>query len=293
MNLLRALATVSGMTLISRILGFVRDAVIARMFGAGLATDAFFVAFRIPNLLRRLFAEGAFSQAFVPILAEYRERNGAEDTRTLVDRTATLLTLALVVVTAAGIAAAPLIIYLTAPGFSAEPEKFALTVALLRVTFPYILLISLVSLAGGILNTWSRFAIPAFTPTLLNVAFIVGAVVFAHHFARPVMVLAWSVVVGGVLQLALQVPALVRIGMLPRWRFAPGDPGVRRILKLMGPMTYSPHVYPVLWEGVKCVVVKRKLYEIEPMAYAFLVGFARDNELEVRPTSALGVGEPS
>ena len=235
MNLLRALATVSGMTLISRILGFVRDAVIARMFGAGLATDAFFVAFRIPNLLRRLFAEGAFSQAFVPILAEYRERNGAEDTRTLVDRTATLLTLALLVVTAVGIAAAPLIIYLTAPGFSAEPEKFALTVALLRVTFPYILLISLVSLAGGILNTWSRFAIPAFTPTLLNVAFIVGAVVFAHHFARPVMVLAWSVVVGGVLQLALQVPALVRIGMLPRWRFAPGDPGVRRILKLMGP----------------------------------------------------------
>jgi putative peptidoglycan lipid II flippase len=235
MNLLRAMATISGMTLISRILGFVRDAVIARSFGAGLETDAFFVAFRIPNLLRRLFAEGAFSQAFVPILAEYRTRNGTAETKLLVDRVATLLTLALFVATALGIAIAPVIVYVSAPGFSATAEKFDLTVAMLRVTFPYILFISLVSLAAGILNTWSRFAVPAFTPTLLNVAFIVGALFLSPYFDPPVMVLAWAVFAGGVLQLALQVPYLARLGMLPRPRLALADPGVRRVLLLMGP----------------------------------------------------------
>src|SRR3990170_2486018 len=139
MNLLRALATISGMTLISRILGFVRDAVIARLFGAGLYTDAFFVAFRIPNLLRRLFAEGAFAQAFVPVLAEYKTREGEAQTRRLVDRTATMLSVALVAVTSLGIAVAPLIVYVGAPGFAAEPAKFDVTVSLLRVTFPYII----------------------------------------------------------------------------------------------------------------------------------------------------------
>src|SRR3954462_4179474 len=172
MNLLRALVTVSGLTLVSRILGFARDFIIARAFGAGVATDAFFVAFRLPNLLRRLFAEGAFSQAFGPILAENRNREGEAATKRLVDRTATLLALALLAVSLLGILIAPLIIYVSAPGFSASPEKFDLTVAMLRITFPYILLISLVSLAGGILNTWSRFAVPAFTPSLLNVAMI-------------------------------------------------------------------------------------------------------------------------
>jgi putative peptidoglycan lipid II flippase len=235
MNLLKAMATISGMTLISRVLGFVRDAVIARTFGAGLETDAFFVAFRIPNLLRRLFAEGAFSQAFVPILAEYRTRNGAAETKLLTDRVATLLALALLVTSAFGIAIAPLIVYVSAPGFAASTEKFDLTVALLRVTFPYILFISLVALAAGILNTWSRFAVPAFTPTLLNVAFIVGALFFAPYFDPPVMVLAWAVLAGGVLQLALQVPYLARLEMLPRPRLALADPGVRRILILMGP----------------------------------------------------------
>ena len=170
MSLLKTLATVSSMTFVSRILGFVRDVLIARLFGAGLATDAFFVAFRIPNLLRRLFAEGAFSQAFVPVLSEYRTRRGDSETKLLVDRTATLLTLALLAATALGVAAAPLIIYVSAPGFAATPAKFDLTVAMLRVTFPYILFISLVSLAGGVLNTWSRFAVPALTPTLLNLS---------------------------------------------------------------------------------------------------------------------------
>jgi putative peptidoglycan lipid II flippase len=239
MNLLRALATVSSMTLVSRILGFARDAVIARLFGAGLATDAFFVAFRIPNLLRRLFAEGAFSQAFVPILAEYRTRNGEVETRLLVDRVATALSLAVLAVSVAGILAAPWIIYLSAPGFSAAPEKFELTVAMLRITFPYLVFISLVSLAGGILNTWSRFAVPAFTPTLLNLSFIFCALVFAPYFRPPVLVLAWAVLVGGVLQLALQLPALARIGVLPRLRPDFLDPGVKRILRQMGPAVFG------------------------------------------------------
>jgi putative peptidoglycan lipid II flippase len=215
------------------------------LFGAGLATDAFFVAFRIPNLLRRLFAEGAFSQAFVPVLSEYRTRRGDSETKLLVDRTATLLTLALLAATALGVAAAPLIIYVSAPGFAATPAKFDLTVAMLRITFPYILFISLVSLAGGILNTWSRFAIPALTPALLNLAFIFGALFFAPYFEPPVMVLAWAVFVGGALQLALQIPALSKIGMLPRPRLSFSDPGVRRILLLMGPAAFGVSVAQV------------------------------------------------
>jgi putative peptidoglycan lipid II flippase len=245
MNLLRALATVSSMTLVSRVLGFVRDAVIARLFGAGLATDAFFVAFRIPNLLRRLFAEGAFSQAFVPILAEYRTRNGEGETRLLVDRVATALSLAVLAVSIVGIFAAPWIIYVSAPGFSATPEKFDLTVAMLRITFPYLLFISLVSLAGGILNTWSRFAIPALTPTLLNVSFIVCALFIAPYFHPPVLVLAWAVIVGGALQLALQLPFLARIGMLPRLRPDFSDPGVRRVLRQMGPAVFGVSIAQV------------------------------------------------
>ena len=243
MNLLKALATVSSMTLVSRILGFVRDVLIARLFGAGLATDAFFVAFRIPNTLRRLFAEGAFSQAFVPVLSEYRTRRGDSETKLLVDRTASLLALALLAATALGVAAAPIIIYVSAPGFAASPAKFDLTVAMLRTTFPYILFISLV--AGGILNTWSRFAIPALTPALLNLSFIFGALFLSPYFEPPVMVLAWAVFVGGALQLALQVPALAKIGMLPRPRLSFSDPGVRRILLLMGPAVLGVSVAQV------------------------------------------------
>ncbi|HWM41438.1 MAG TPA: lipid II flippase MurJ, partial [Burkholderiales bacterium] len=190
MNLLRILATVSSLTMVSRVLGYVRDFFIARAFGAGLLTDAFFVAFKIPNLLRRLFAEGAFSQAFVPILGEYKNKTSPEETKSLTDAIATLLFLALVVAAALGVALAPFIVYLTAPGFADEPEKFAVTVQLLRITFPYIVFISLVALSAGILNTWNRFAVPAITPALLNVAFIVGAAFFAGHFDPPVLVLA-------------------------------------------------------------------------------------------------------
>jgi putative peptidoglycan lipid II flippase len=239
MNLLRALATISGMTLLSRVLGFARDFVIARTFGAGMVTDAFFVAFKLPNLLRRMFAEGAFSQAFVPILGEYKNKRGDDETRILVDHVASLLAMALFVITAIGIATAPLLVWISAPGFAADAGKFELTVTLTRITFPYILFMSLVALSGGILNTWSRFALPAFTPVLLNITFIGMALFAAPYFDPPVLVLAWAVFIGGLLQLAIQLPALKKIAMLPRpslnWRAAWADPGVRRILTLMGP----------------------------------------------------------
>src|SRR3990167_2653955 len=245
MNLLKALAAVGSMTLMSRILGFVRDTLIARVFGAGLYTDAFFVAFKIPNLLLRLFAEGAFSQAFVPVLAEYKNQRGPEGTRLLVDHVATLLFLALMVVTLLGMLAAPVVVYVSAPGFRAEPDKFALTVDMLRIIFPYILFISLVSLAGGILNTYSRFSVPAFTPVLLNLSFIVAALFFAPYFHPPAMVLAWAVLVGGVLQLAFQVPYLAKIGLLPRFSINLHDEGVWRILKLMGPAVFGVSIAQV------------------------------------------------
>jgi len=245
MNLLRTLATVSSMTLLSRILGFVRDFIIARVFGAGMATDAFFVAFKLPNLLRRLFAEGAFSQAFVPILGEYKSRRSAEETRQLVDRVATTLTLALFAVTLLGVAAAPLLVYVSAPGFLADTGKYELTVTLTRITFPYILFMSLVALAGGVLNTWSRFAIPAVTPALLNLSMIALALVAVPWFAQPVLALGWAVFLGGVLQLGLQLPALSRIGMLPRFAPVWRDPGVRRVLILMGPAVVGVSVSQV------------------------------------------------
>ncbi len=242
MNLLKALATISSFTLLSRITGFIRDLLIARAFGAGMMTDAFFVAFKLPNLLRRLFAEGAFSQAFVPILAEYRNKQGEDATRQLVNQVASLLTLLLVAVAAVGVIAAPGLVYLTASGFADDPAKFNLTVDLLQVTFPYIAFISLVALSAGILNTWSRFSVPAFTPVLLNVAMILAATVMAPLFDPPVMALAWGVLLGGALQLALQIPALLRIGMLPRPTLDFSDPGVRRILILMGPATLGVSV---------------------------------------------------
>ncbi|MFY9314444.1 MAG: murein biosynthesis integral membrane protein MurJ [Burkholderiales bacterium] len=244
MNLLRALATVSGLTMLSRVLGYVRDFFIARVFGASLVTDAFFVAFKIPNLLRRMFAEGAFSQAFVPILAEHRNRD-PEGVRSLIDCVATLLGIALVLAALFGIAAAPLIVYVTAPGFAGDPGKFELTVQLLRITFPYIVFISLVALASGILNTWSRFAVPAVTPVLLNVSFIVGAAFFADRFDPPVLVLAWAVFAGGLLQLLLQLPFLARLGLLPRWRLDLRHPGVRRVLTLMAPAAFGVSVSQV------------------------------------------------
>jgi putative peptidoglycan lipid II flippase len=245
MNLLRALLAVSSLTMVSRVLGYARDFLIARIFGASLATDAFFVAFKIPNLLRRMFAEGAFSQAFVPVLSEFRNTRPAEETRTLVDGIATLLLLALVVTAALGMALAPVIVYVTAPGFAADPAKFELTVTLLRITFPYIVFISLVALAAGLLNTWNRFSVPAITPALLNVSFIVAALFFADRFHPPVLVLAWAVFAGGALQLAFQVPFLLRMRLLPRWRLDFRHPGVRKVLFLMAPAAFGVSVSQV------------------------------------------------
>ena len=235
MNLLKAAASVSGMTLVSRITGFVRDMLIAVAFGAGMATDAFVVAFRIPNLLRRLFAEGAFSQAFVPVLGEYRKRRGDEETRILAGKVMATLAAALFVTTLVGVLAAPWLVYLFAGGFAADPAKFDLTVTMLRICFPYILFVSLVSFSAGLLNTYGSFKAPAFTPALLNFVFIAFALWVAPHLERPVMALAWAVFFGGLVQLAFQVPFLKRVGMLPRPIWHPRDEGVVRILKLMGP----------------------------------------------------------
>jgi putative peptidoglycan lipid II flippase len=239
MNLLKALFTVSSMTLLSRVLGFVRDAVIARIFGAGAVTDAFFVAFRLPNLLRRMFAEGAFSQAFVPIFAEVRNRQGDDAARALAVRCAGALILVLLLVTALGVLLAPVVVMVTAPGFAAEPATFDLTVDLLRVTFPYILFISLTALAAGILNSHGRFTIPALAPALLNVSFIVAALFVAPHLERPVMALAWGALVGGILQLGLQWPVLQRIGYARMPRLDLADVGVRRVARQMGPALFG------------------------------------------------------
>ena len=245
MNLLKALGTISSMTLLSRILGFVRDTVVARVFGAQLAADAFFVAFKIPNFLRRLFAEGAFSQAFVPILGEYKNSRGADELRDLIDHVAGMLTLALAVVTLLGVLAAPWIIYVSAPGFAGDLDKFALTVDLLRITFPYILFISLTALAGSILNTFGRFAVPAFTPVLLNVSFIVFALWLTPYFNPPAMALAWAVLAGGVMQLAFQWPYLIRLRVMPRFKLNFQHEGMRRVMRQMGPALFGVSVAQV------------------------------------------------
>jgi len=245
MNLLKALAKVGSMTFVSRILGFVRDTLIARVFGAGMLSDAFIVAFKIPNLLRRISAEGAFSQAFVPILAEYKSQRSFDETHGLVNRVATWLGIILVVVTLLGMLAAPWIVSLIAPGFRADATKMQLTVELLRITFPYIFFISLVSMAGGVLNTYNRFGIPAFTPVWLNVSMIAAVLFFADYFDEPIKVLAWAVFIGGFLQLVFQVPFLKQIGLLPKFDFKRDDEGVWRILKLMGPAVLGVSVAQV------------------------------------------------
>ena len=235
MNLLRALSTISGMTLLSRITGLARESLKAAAFGAGLQMDAFEAAFRLPNILRRLFAEGAFSQAFVPIFAEYRRQRGEAETKALVGRVGSLLAVGLLFVSIIGVLAAPWLVYVLAAGFSETPGKVELTATMIRIVFPYILFVSLVSLAGGVLNVYRQFAIPAFTPVLLNVAIIGAALFLAPYCNPPIVALAWGVAIGGVAQLALQIRPLWKIGMLPRWDFDWRDEGVRRVLIAMGP----------------------------------------------------------
>jgi putative peptidoglycan lipid II flippase len=248
MNLLRAAATVSGLTLLSRITGLIRENLTASIFGASAFTDAFFVAFRLPNLLRRMFAEGAFSQAFVPILAQAKARidsgqladpaGAAAEMRGFVDRVGSALFWALVLVSIAGVVAAPWLVTLLAAGLQEQPEAFASAVTMTRWMFPYIAFVSLVALAAGILNTWKQFAVPAVTPVLLNLCFIGAALWLTPYFDPPIHALAAGVVLGGVVQLAVQLPALARIGMLPRpvgplKAFL--DAGTRRVLRQMGP----------------------------------------------------------
>ncbi len=235
MKLLRALSTVSGMTLLSRITGLARESLKAAAFGAGVQMDAFEAAFRLPNILRRLFAEGAFSQAFVPIFAEYRRQRGQDATKALVGRVGTLLAVALLAISILGILAAPALVYLLATGFKDTPGKVDLTAQMIRIVFPYILFVSLVSLAGGVLNVYRRFAIPAFTPVLLNLSIIGAALFLAPYCNPPITALAWGVLIGGVAQLALQIRPLVAIGMFPRPRLDWRDEGVRRVLLAMGP----------------------------------------------------------
>ena len=242
MNLLGALAKVGSLTMVSRILGFVRDTIIARAFGAGMATDAFFVAFKLPNLLRRVFAEGAFAQAFVPILAEYKETRSPEATQAFVRHVAGMLSFVLVIVTALGILAAPWVIYVSAPGFAKDADKFQLSIDLLRVTFPYILLISLSSFVGSILNSYHKFGIPAFTPTFLNISFIVFSLFFIPYFDPPVMALAWAVFVGGVLQLVFQLPWLAKQGFLNLPKLDFKNSAVNRVIKQMMPAVFAASV---------------------------------------------------
>ena len=234
MNLLSLLGKVGSMTMLSRILGFVRDMIIARVFGAGDATDAFFTAFKLPNLLRRIFAEGAFAQAFVPILAEYKQTKSPEATREFVRHIAGMLTFVLTI--------APWIIHATATGFANKPDKLALSADLLRIMFPYILLISLSSFVGSILNTYHKFQIPAFTPVLLNLSFISFALFLVPYFDPPITALAWAVFVGGVLQLVFQLPWLAKQGFLNLPKLDFKNSAVNRVIKQMTPAVFAASV---------------------------------------------------
>ena len=241
-RLLKSTATVGGFTMLSRVLGFIRDMVFANLFGAGAGTDAFFVAFKIPNFLRRLFAEGAFSQAFVPVLSEYREQRDHDEVRALVGRVSGSLGVVLLLLTIIAVVAAPLLVMLFAPGFVGNDYKFDLTADMLRLTFPYLLFISLTALAAGVLNTYNHFAIPAVTPVWLNISLIGAAVWLAPQLDQPVVGLAWGVLAAGLLQLAFQLPILYRMNLLvlPRWGFR--DEGVRRIMRLMLPAIFGSSV---------------------------------------------------
>jgi putative peptidoglycan lipid II flippase len=244
-NLLRAAATVSSLTLVSRITGLARDLLLARLFGSGPAMDAFAVAFRLPNLLRRLFAEGAFAQAFVPILAETRSRRGEQATRALASHVMSALFWIVLAVSLLGVLFAPVLVFLIASGFAGQPQTFELATMLTRWMFPYIFFMSLVAFAAGVLNTFNRFAVPAFTPVLLNLSMIAFGLLSMRWFDPPVLALGVAVFVGGALQLAIQLPALARIGMLPRLsgvRTAFADPDVRRILTKMAPAVFAVSV---------------------------------------------------
>ncbi len=229
--------------MLSRILGFVRDLVFAHWFGASAATDAFFVAFKIPNFLRRLFAEGSFSVAFVPILTEYRTKRNKLELQTFTDHMAGSLGLVVLLVSLVGVVAAPILVMIFAPGFWNESEgKYELTVEMLTLTFPYLFFITMTAFAGSILNTYNRFWVPAFTPVLLNLSLIGCAIWLSPMMERPIVALAWGVLIAGIVQFMFQLPFLWRVKLFPRPRVAFKDPGVVRVMRLMIPALFGVSV---------------------------------------------------
>lgn len=238
-HLLRSTTIVGINTLLSRMLGFARDIIIARYFGATLGSDAFFVAFRIPNFLRRLFAEGAFSQAFVPVLSEYQATRSPQAVGKLSEQVVGVLAGGLFLITLVGVAAAPLLVMMFAPGFIDQADKYALTTELLQITFPYLFFISLTAYAGALLNTYGCFAVPAFTPVLLNIALIAAAIWIAPWFETPIKALAWGVLIGGLCQLLFQIPFLYRLRLLSRPRYGGDYAGVRKIGRLLLPALFG------------------------------------------------------
>ncbi len=241
-GLLRSSAVVGSMTMLSRVLGLVRDIVIAGFVGATANADAFFVAFKVPNFLRRLFAEGAFSQAFVPVLAEYREGGAAAAVKDLLDRVAGVLGGTLLLLTSLVIVGAPVVTAVFAPGFLADEYKYALTADMIRITFPYLFLISMTGFCGAVLNSYGRFAVPAFTPVLLNLSLIGAALVAAPWFEEPVFALAWGVMLAGIVQLLFQLPFLYKLELVPRPRWDTQHDGVRQVMKLMVPALFGVSV---------------------------------------------------
>jgi putative peptidoglycan lipid II flippase len=241
-QLFKSTLVVSSMTMISRVLGFIRDMLIAHIFGVSLATDAFFVVFKIPNFLRRLFAEGAFAHVFVPVLSDYKENSSKDALKQFIDKTAGTLSVFLLLITLVGVIAGPLLITVLAPGFIWQENQFELSVQLLQITFPYLFFISLVAFAGGILNAHGQFAIPALTPALLNICMIAAAIWLAPMMDEPITSLAWGVLAAGIVQLLFQVPALISLGLMPRPKLGFKDPGVERIINLMVPAIFSVSV---------------------------------------------------
>ena len=239
---MRSLLSVSGGTLVSRVLGLIREMAIAWTFGANAATDAFWVAFRIPNFMRRLFAEGSFSVAFVPVLTEVKETRSREELKELVARTAGTLGIILLLITALGVLGAAWLTRGFAPGSIDDPAKFELTTDLLRLTFPYLLFVALTALSGGILNSFHRFALPALTPVILNLCLIAGALWLSPHLEVPIMALGWAILAAGILQLLVQFPALRRLDLLPRPRWGWRHSGVQKILRLMVPTLFGSSV---------------------------------------------------
>ena len=243
-GLLKSSGIVSLMTMISRVFGLVRDMVIAYFFGAGAGADVFFLAFRIPNLFRRLFAEGAFAQAFVPVLSEYREKHSPAEVKQLIDKVSGTLGVNLVVITLLGVVGAEVVISVFAAGFvyHGEVEKLALATEMLRLTFPYLLLISMTAFSGAILNTFGRFAAPAITPVWLNLSLILCAIYLRPQLEVPVMALAWGVLIAGVAQLTFQLPFLASEHLVPRPKVDFKDEGVKKILLLMLPALFGVSV---------------------------------------------------